>query len=55
MSKPTLQVIIAGTRPGRVGKKVAAWLFIGHDHVDHAIDATYASLVKLPAERSRGD
>jgi NAD(P)H-dependent FMN reductase len=27
MSKPTLQIIIASTRPGRVGPSVAAWIY----------------------------
>jgi hypothetical protein len=26
-AKPTLQIIIASTRPGRVGPSVAAWLY----------------------------
>ncbi len=28
MSRPTLQVILASTRPGRIGKPLAAWLVL---------------------------
>ena len=33
MSRPTLQIIIASTRPGRVGPSVAAWIY--HRAVSH--------------------